>query len=98
MSDELKKEVANLSKKLAELQDHQAIQNVVLNYAKSLDRLDAELLKTVFHDDAIIHHGVNVDYADDFVKRAMALEASFPIVQHAVSNHYIEIDGDQAHS
>src|ERR1700735_4037923 len=98
MYEELKRQVEILAAEIRELKDRQAIQRVVLNYARSLDRLDEGLLESVFHDDGITHNGTNVQYAGDFIKRILPLEESFFGTQHAVANHYCEIAGDSAHS
>jgi SnoaL-like domain len=98
MYEDLKSQLESLSAEVRELKDRQQIQRVVLNYARSLDRLDKGLLESVFHEEAVTHNGTNVQYAGDFIKRILPLEESFVGTQHAVANHYCEIDGDSAHS
>ena len=37
--------------------DKSARMDVVYKYCRAIDRLDRELLESVFHDDSIHHHG-----------------------------------------
>ena len=37
--------------------DKMAIMDVVYKYCRAIDRLDRELLESVFHEDSIHHHG-----------------------------------------
>ena len=37
--------------------DKIAIMDVVYKYCRAIDRLDRELLESVFHEDSIHHHG-----------------------------------------
>jgi hypothetical protein len=72
---------------LQALVDRQAIHDCLLRYARGVDRLDEELLRSAFHDDV---SGI-VDYV-------FAQEPKRTATAHYILNHLIELDGDVAHS
>jgi ketosteroid isomerase-like protein len=81
------------------LSDRQAIRDCLATYCRAVDRLDRELLLSVYHDDAIDDHGVFVgdreafaDWVIDFHARAQHS------TQHIITNHSCELDGDVAHT
>jgi SnoaL-like domain len=55
-----------LERAVVALQDRQAIQDVLMTYSRGIDRLDRELLLSVYHDDAIDDHGVFVGSPEEF--------------------------------
>lgn len=80
-------------------QDRQAILDCVIRYARGLDRHDEDVLASVFHDDAIDHHGDFVGTREEFVPWANALhEADWTAHTHFMANNRVDIDGDVAHS
>lgn len=79
-------------------QDDAEIRRVVLTYCRAVDRCDAELLRSVYHDDAVDEHGSGFSgSADDFVAWVMGvLRQRFSMTMHTVPNILVEIDGDVA--
>ena len=76
---------------------HQAIVELGCRYARGVDRGDPELLMSAFHDDATMVSGPFNGSAREFVLKIGAfLESVSPRVFHAVTNHWIEIDGATA--
>jgi hypothetical protein len=74
-----------------------AIRRALQDYCRGIDRLDRELLSSVWHPDA------TVDYADHFVGTAADLVDHFLVSHrkfvahsHQVTNLTIEVDGDTA--
>lgn len=74
-----------------------AIMDLVCAYARAADRADAELMASIFHDDAIamcgIANGKGCEFAfaiTEFVKAN--LERCF----HSTSNSWVEVNGDTA--
>jgi hypothetical protein len=61
-----------LERAVVALQDRQAIQDVLMTYSRGIDRLDRELLLSVYHDDAIDDHGVFVGSPEEFADWAIA--------------------------
>ena len=42
---------------IQELLDKQALHEIAMRYTRAIDRPDRELLLSLYHDDAIDHHG-----------------------------------------
>lgn len=91
-------EQADLSRRLRALEDRAAILDCLTRYARGMDRLDRELARSAYHDDAIDDHVGFVGRVDDFLDWAFGYHATQVRHQHYVSNHSLEIDGDEAHA
>lgn len=88
-----------LERAVAELQDRQAIHDCLMTYSRGIDRLDRELLLSVYHDDAIDDHGVFVGTPEAFVDWAFAMHTSTHLShQHCILNYTVDLDGDVAHT
>lgn len=84
--------------KLNYLLDRQEIYDVVANYCRATDRLDRELMLSVYHDDGIDDHTTFVGGPRDFFdwwqgKRQTSVASS----HHTIGNQTVELDGDTAH-
>jgi ketosteroid isomerase-like protein len=86
----------DLETAMRELLDRQAIHQVMLRYARGLDRLDNELARSCYWDDAIEDHGQFVGTPGDFIKYADGTTLMFEAVQHAILNHFCDLQGDEA--
>lgn len=81
-----------------ELRDRQEILDCVMRYARGVDRLDRELLLSVYHEDAIDDHGVFVGSPKAFADWAIAMHTATHLMhQHCILNHTCEVSGDVAH-
>ena len=81
------------------LQDRQEIHNCIIRYSRGVDRLDRELLLSVYHPDAIDDHGMFVGGPEEFADWALAMHASTHLSQqHCILNHSCDLDGDVAHT
>ncbi|SRR5579875_1195457 len=79
------------------LLDKQQIHDVMMRYCRAVDRVDEELLRSVYHPDAIDNHGLFNGAAADFVPWCInQLRQAYTATQHFIGNELIEIDGDQA--
>jgi len=87
---------ASLEAALRELVDRQAIHQVMLRYGRGLDRLDNELARSCYWDDATEDHGQFVGNPDDFLKYADGSTLMFEAVQHGILNHFCDLQGDEA--
>tara|TARA_R110002110_G_scaffold205066_1_gene416753 strand:+ start:156120 stop:156644 length:525 start_codon:yes stop_codon:yes gene_type:complete len=77
----------------------QAIQETVYTYCRALDRLDKELLESVFSANANIDYGeIYKGPAAGFVDIAIGFQGSMRDTQHMVNNLLIEVDGEEASS
>lgn len=86
-----------MEQKLREMIDRQEIWQVLLRYARGLDRLDRELVRSCYHDDAIEDHGSFVGHVEDFIDWANETSMRFVTIHHGLTNHYCELDGDDAY-
>lgn len=85
--------------KIAELIDRQEIWTLLLRYARGLDRLDRDMIRSCYWDDAIDDHHAFVGSPDPFIDWAFQGNIETSIVQHhGLNNHYCEIDGDNAYA
>ncbi len=94
----------NLNEKMQALWDKQEITEVMYKFARALDRVDGELMKSTYWDDAIEEHQDPIfpdlffynDNAWAFVDQAMEGFRALKATQHRISNVLIELDGNQA--
>ena len=63
-----------------------------------MDRLDRALARSAYHEGAIDDHVGFVGEVDDFLDWAFAYHGGQVRHQHYVTNHYVELDGDEAHA
>lgn len=89
---------AELERKLRELIDRDEIWRVMLRYARGLDRLDVELTRSCYWEDAIEDHNQFVGDVDGFIEYANATSRGFTNIQHGLLNHSCELDGDDAYT
>ena len=89
--------MTDITAKLAELVDRHEIHQVLLRYARGLDRLDNELVRGCYWDDAIEDHGSFVGSPDAFVPWADGTTRMFQATQHAILNHVCDLQGDDAY-
>jgi hypothetical protein len=96
---ELVAKVEMLQRQQQELLDRQAIRDRLTAYARGLDRLDVALVRSAFHDDALIDHGVVVQGPDFFAAWAVDTHRRDAGAHlHYFGTHTCELDGDTAHA
>lgn len=78
--------------------DRQAISACMLRYTRGVDRLDEALIRSAFWDDAWDSHGPVNGTTQDFLDFWLPTQPQREVAQHFVTNHAIELDGEQAHS
>ena len=74
----------------------QEIYELSCNYMRGLDRLDAALMHTVFHDDATVDYGFFQGSGKDFVDFAQNALKDHLANHHMIGQVNIKVDGDQA--
>ena len=78
--------------------DKEACRELTALYARSLDRCDLELMKSVFHPDATFEHADHYKgSAIGFAEMAVPLMQSIGPIQHSLCQHIVELDGDSAY-
>jgi hypothetical protein len=90
--------------KMLELWNKQEITEVIYKFARALDRVDGELMKSTYWSDAIEEHQDPIfpdlfhwnDNGWKFVPIAMKSFETLELTQHRISNVLIELDGDKA--
>lgn len=87
-----------MSNTLETLIAKQDIHDCLMRYARGVDRADAALLKSCYHDDAIEEHGSTWSGpAHDYVDGAIPRLRKMGVLAHYVCNVSIELDGEQAY-
>ncbi len=89
----------DLERMVHELNDKQKIREQIYNYCRAVDRMDRELLISVYHPDAIDDHGMFVGGPEDFADWAFSYHTKHQYAhQHIVTNHTCDLEGDTAHT
>jgi hypothetical protein len=88
---------AALEAKLAEIADRHEIHQVMLRYGRGLDRIDNALARSCYWDDATEDHGQFVGRPEDFIPWADGTSLNFLSTQHAILNHFCDLQGDDAY-
>jgi hypothetical protein len=89
---------ADLERRLREQLDRDEIFRVMQRYARGLDRLDFELARSCYWDDAIEDHGSYVGRPDDFIHWADSTTIANNSTKHGILNHYCDLQGDDAYT
>jgi ketosteroid isomerase-like protein len=92
------KQTATHSPEVQRLLDRQAILDCVHRYCRGVDRHDYELLRSVFHPDALDQHGDFVGGVPAFLKFAEEATSIHAGSVHHITCHFCEFDGDTAHA
>jgi ketosteroid isomerase-like protein len=88
-----------LERTVTMLADRQAIHDCLMAYSRGVDRLDAELIRSCYHDDAVDDHGVFIGDPDEFVEWVIPMHSNTHVLhQHAIFNVFVDLDGDVAHT
>lgn len=82
---------------LAALLDRQAISDCLLRYARGVDRLDQELIRSAFWEDAHDAHGQIAGTVDDFLASWWPRQGAREVAQHLIANQAIELGVETAH-
>jgi SnoaL-like domain len=94
---------------LTELLDKQSISDVIMTYARAIDRLDETMLRSVFHPDSQHAHGFEGPSSDpslpsepgkpgDFVAFAFGVLNTHTRTHHQLGNIFIELEGENAYA
>lgn len=78
------------------LVDESDLRALAATYMRGLDRLDADLLRSAFADDATAHYGAFRGGPDEMVAMAMRALGAYQATQHQLGQINLRIDGDAA--
>jgi hypothetical protein len=81
-----------------DLLDKQAIHEVMVRYCRGLDRLDADLIASVYHADAVDDHGGRTFSGPDIGRGIVEWSRELKVVMgsHHMTNPTVRLDGDAA--
>jgi len=89
----------SLEKMVQELHDRQAIRDCLMTYSRAVDRLDRELILSVYHEVATDDHGAFVGGPAAFADWVIAMHtATHMSHQHCQFNSTCDLQGDVAHT
>jgi hypothetical protein len=82
-----------------QLWDRQQIRECLDRYPRAIDRLDREMLLSVYHEDAIDDHGTFFGGPEEFADYVIPMHRSRHLShQHCLFNHTCDLNGDVAHT
>jgi hypothetical protein len=79
-----------------ELADREAIRDVIMRYARGVDRVDTDLLHSVYWDDAVDDHTSFNGNAHEFVTWMVPRLKAMEQTVHFLGNIFVEIHGNFA--
>ncbi|MCF8710515.1 nuclear transport factor 2 family protein, partial [Rhizorhapis sp. SPR117] len=77
--------------------DKQEIHDVLMRYCRGVDRCDIDLLRSVYHPDAIDEHGLFNGSAMEFCEFVIPRQRRYAHSMHSICNVLAEIEGEKAH-
>ena len=96
-SGALAAEVDRLSARLTDLENRERIRALLYRNARGMDRADADLVRSTYHEDAYeIHWETFTGNGHEFADFIAAEIATTRAVTHTITNPLIELDGDRA--
>jgi hypothetical protein len=88
---------SNIEERVQLMWDRQEIERVLRLYCRAIDRLDLDLLRSVYHCDATDAHGSFDGNAQEFAEFIMGrLPSVTSYGFHTITNSIIDVDGDRA--
>ncbi len=86
----------DLEAEVRDLAARRDITDAIHRYMRGLDRLDAALQRSAFHDGAFIDVGLMAGPVDEFIAFAQSLLTGMDATHHMLGQIRIELDGDKA--
>jgi SnoaL-like domain len=94
---QLERRLADALASIHRLTALEAVRECIYRVCRAIDRIDAGLLRSAFHPDAIIHFGKIYDGGvDGWVASAMNFQAAQSQTHHLVGNITVRINKDEA--
>ena len=90
--------MTNNADRVQALLDKEEIREVLMRYARGIDRHDDVLATSAYHPDAVDDHGAFIGAGGGLVEFANRVHADHWVQhQHYIMNQTIDLDGDTAH-
>lgn len=83
---------------IKELYDKECIKQKIYTYTRAVDRIDEELVKEVFTEDAEANYGYDKGKAIDVVGRILDMHRTYYSTSHQITNILLKVNGDKATS
>ncbi len=74
------------------LQAEAEIRRVIARYCRAVDRMDEELLRSCYHDDAHDEHGSFSGTVDEYVAWVWRLLGQYETTMHLIANQLVEFE------
>ena len=84
-----------MTKTIDDLLAEAEIKDVHLRYCRANDRRDEELMRSCFHDDAVIELHEPLD-VDAFIALGRVILSNYTVTWHNTGNQLVEVSGDAA--
>lgn len=81
---------------MEELADREAIRECLYRYARGVDRLDADMVRSAYWPDCIDEHTGFTGNAEEFIAWAFPIMGSMDQTMHIIGNVLMAIDGNTA--
>ncbi len=79
------------------LLDREAIREAMGRYSRGIDRLDVELIRSAYHEDAFDDHGPFKGTREAFIEWVVPfMQKEYSSTSHHLTSQTIEVDGDVA--
>ena len=84
--------------RVQQLLDKQEIREALARYCRGIDRLDADLIRSVYHPDAYDDHGTYKGSGPAFADYVVPALSRYASTMHFLGNCLIDVEGDNAKS
>jgi len=85
----------SLEATVQELWDRDRIARLPLTYARGVDRRDWALVRSCFHDDAVIEGSRMTGPVDAYLRDLEPAVARYVVTMHFMGNQLVDVDGDR---
>lgn len=95
--DRLEKQLAKALSEIDRLTSINAIRDCIYSVSRGTDRIDGDILRAAFHDDAVVHFGHIYDGpVGGWIESTLVHQATQSQRQHLVGNMIVHVDGERA--
>lgn len=82
-----------VSRIIEQIADREAIRECLYRYARGVDRLDADMIRSAYWEDCVDEHMGFTGNAEEFIEWAFPIMGSMDQTMHMIANVLITIDG-----
>ncbi len=88
--------IEDLAAEVRALADRRAVADVVLAYARGVDRRDWAAVRACFEEDAVVEGTVHQAPLEPYLRSLVEGVEHFPATMHFMGNQLVEVEGDTA--